>query len=81
MGVRKRVEDAELLWHEGQAEGSLLMALIAAFATARRKYPKLNDGEGFERLLLDARKWRLALSSVARKCRLSVCFGSGCAAN
>jgi hypothetical protein len=61
MGVRKRVEDAELLWREGQAEGSLLMALIAASATARRKYPKLKDGEGFERLLLDARRWRLSL--------------------
>lgn len=45
----------------GQAEGSLLMALVAASATARRKYPKLKDREGFERLLLDARKWRLSL--------------------
>lgn len=61
MGIRKRVEDAELLWREGQAEGSLLMALVAASATARRKYPKLKDREGFERLLLDARKWRLSL--------------------
>jgi hypothetical protein len=61
MGVRKRVEDAELLWREGQAKGSLLMALISASATARRKCSKLNDGEGFERLLLDARKWRLSL--------------------
>jgi hypothetical protein len=38
MGIRKRVEDAELLWREGRAEGSLLMALITASATARRKY-------------------------------------------
>jgi hypothetical protein len=37
------------------------MALIAASATARRKYPTLKDREGFERLLLDARKWRLSL--------------------
>ena len=61
MGIRRRVEDAELLWREGKAEGSLLMALIAASATARRKYPELMDGEGFERLLLDARRWRLSL--------------------
>ncbi len=61
MGIRKRVEDAELLWREGQSEGSLLMALIAASATARRKYPKLKDGEAFEKLLLDARSWRLSL--------------------
>jgi hypothetical protein len=38
------------------------MALVAASATARRKYPKLkNDRQGFERLLLGARKWRLSL--------------------
>jgi hypothetical protein len=61
MGIRKRIEDAELLWHAGHAEGGLLMALIAVSATARRKYPKQNDREGFEQLLLDARRWRLSL--------------------
>jgi hypothetical protein len=61
MGIRSRVEDAELLWREGRAEAALLMALVAASATARRKYPNDKDGEGFERLLLDARQWRLSL--------------------
>jgi hypothetical protein len=61
MGIRKRVEDAELLWHAGQAEGSLLMALVAVSATARRKYPDRKDGDGFEQLLLDVRRWRLSL--------------------
>jgi hypothetical protein len=55
------VEDAELLWREERAEAALLMALVAASATARRKYPDCKDGEGFERLLLDARRWRLHL--------------------
>jgi hypothetical protein len=61
VGIRSRVEDAELLWREERAEAALLMALIAASATARRKYPECKDGEGFERLLLDARRWRLSL--------------------
>ena len=61
MGIRKRVEDAEHLWHAGRPEGGLLMALVAVSATARRKYPDHRDGEGFEQLLLDARRWRLSL--------------------
>jgi hypothetical protein len=61
MGIRNRVEDAELLWREDRAEAALLMALVAASATARRKYPEHKDGEGFERLLLDAHTWRLSL--------------------
>jgi hypothetical protein len=60
VGIRNRVEDAEILWREGEA--ALLMALVAASATARRKYPECKkDREGFERLLLDARGWRLSL--------------------
>lgn len=62
MSIRSRVEDAELLWREGRPEAALLMALVAVSATARRKYPECKrDGEGFERLLLAARKWRLSL--------------------
>ena len=56
------MEDAEILWREGRVEAALLMALVAASATARRKYPECKkDREGFERLLLDARRWRLSL--------------------
>lgn len=61
MGIRERIEDAEVLWHEGRAEGALLAALVAVSATARRKYPKRGDRDGFEQLLLDARTWRLSL--------------------
>jgi hypothetical protein len=61
VGIRKRVEDAELLWNEGHPEGGLLMALVAVSATARCKYPDRKDGDGFEQLLLDARRWRLSL--------------------
>lgn len=39
MSVRERIEDAKLLWSLDRKEGAFIMILIAAAATARKRYP------------------------------------------
>ena len=53
MSIRKRVEDALLLYKNGRHEGAFLTALVAVAATARREYPnrKMTDRECFETFL------------------------------
>lgn len=54
MSVRSRVEDAEHLWAQGRAEGAWVQALIAAAATARKRYPRpMGDREAFEAFICD----------------------------
>jgi hypothetical protein len=55
-GIRDRIDDALLLWENGRHEGALLCALVALAATARKRYPKLGDREGFERFFSEARR-------------------------
>lgn len=40
MSVRERIEDAKALWETGRKEGAFIQILIAAAATARKRYPK-----------------------------------------
>jgi hypothetical protein len=53
MSIRKRVEDALLLYKNGRHEGAFLTALVAVAATARREDPdrKMADRECFETFL------------------------------
>jgi len=53
MSIRKRVEDALLLYQNGRHEGAFLTALVAVAATARREDPdrKMADRECFEAFL------------------------------
>jgi hypothetical protein len=53
-GIRDRIDDAMLLWKNGRHEGALLCALVALAATAQRRYPKVADGERFERFWAEA---------------------------
>ena len=60
-GIRSRIDDAILLWKEGRQEGAFLSALIAVAATARKRYPKTNDRECFEKFLEDSHTVRLSV--------------------
>lgn len=53
MSIRRRVEDAMFLQGNGRFEGALLVALVAAAATARKEQPdrNVNDRECFEMFL------------------------------
>lgn len=53
MSIRDRTEDAEVLWQHGRKEGAWVLALIAAAATSRKKYPKRPDGEAFKSFIRD----------------------------
>ena len=54
-GIQKRVDDALFLWKSGRHDSAFLIALVAVAATARLRYPKMKDKEGFERFLRDTR--------------------------
>lgn len=42
MSIRDRLKDAETLFNAGRHEGALLMVLIAAAASAKKRYPRIN---------------------------------------
>lgn len=49
MSIKDRIEDAEMLWSQGRKEGAWVQALVAAAATARKRYPKpMPDNEAFK---------------------------------
>ena len=56
MGVKDRIEDAGVLWEAGRREGAWVMALIAAAATSRKRYPKPEtrlDSDAFKKFIRD----------------------------
>ncbi|MGD9496589.1 MAG: hypothetical protein AB7Y46_09815 [Armatimonadota bacterium] len=55
-GIAERLEDARILYANGQREGALLMVLVAVAGTSRRRFPRhqvCSDGEAFKRFLQD----------------------------
>ena len=54
MSIKSMIEDAELLWGRGRKEGAWAVALIAAAATSRKRYPKpIRDSEAFKLFIRD----------------------------
>lgn len=54
MGVLKRLDEAETLWRAGHREGAWIMTMIAAAATARKRYPRpIPDNEAFKKYIYD----------------------------
>jgi len=54
MSIKARVEDAEVLWKQGRKEGAWAMALIAAAATSRKRYPRPTaDNQAFKNFIRD----------------------------
>lgn len=51
MSVKHRLEDAKLLWDNGRKDGALLEILIAAAATAKKRFPRKKDKNGFKELI------------------------------
>jgi hypothetical protein len=53
MSVRSRIDDAMVLWNSGHLEGAFALALVAAAATSRRKFPsqQIGDRQAFENFL------------------------------
>lgn len=54
MSIKARVEDAEALWRQGRKEGAWAVALIAAAATSRKRYPRPTpDNQSFKSFIRD----------------------------
>jgi len=54
MSIRARLDDALHLWEAGRVEGAWTQALIAAAATARKRYPRpMGDREAFNAFICD----------------------------
>jgi hypothetical protein len=54
MSIKTRIEDAEHLWAQGRKEGAWVQALIAAAATARKRYPRpMGDRKAFTTFICD----------------------------
>ena len=54
MSIKTHIEDAEHLWARGRKEGAWTQALIAAAATARKRYPKpISDSQAFKSFICD----------------------------
>jgi hypothetical protein len=55
MSIRKRIEDADLLFQCGRKEGALLLVLIAVAATSRKRYPRKDykDKKAFEEFVCE----------------------------
>lgn len=54
MSIKARLEEAEQLWADNHREGAWLPALVAAAATARRRYPKpMGDRDAFGKFISD----------------------------
>ncbi len=58
MSIRRRVEDALMLYHHGRYEGAILNALIAVAASSKKEItnPSVSDREAFESFL--DKRWR-----------------------
>ena len=56
MGIKNRIDDAQLLWDNNRKEGAFINVLIAVASTARKRYPKpkYTDHESFVKFLCDA---------------------------
>ena len=54
MSIKARIEDAEVLWQYGRKEGAWVLALVAAAATSRKRYPRpIRDDEAFKSFIRD----------------------------
>ena len=54
MSIRDRTEDVEFLWQHGRKEGAWVLALTAAAATSRKRYPRPRpDNEAFKSFIRD----------------------------
>ena len=54
MSIKARIGDAEVLWKQGRREGAWVLALIAAAATSRKRYPRpMKDNEAFKSFIRD----------------------------
>ena len=54
MSIKTRTDDAEHLWTQGRKEGAWVQALIAAAATARKRYPRpIPDSQAFKSFICD----------------------------
>lgn len=54
MSIRARIEDADVLRNQGRKEGAWILALVAAAATSRKRYPRpTGDGEAFKSFIRD----------------------------
>jgi hypothetical protein len=54
LSIKTRIEDAEHLWSQARKEGAWVQALIAAAATARRRYPRpMPDNQSFKSFICD----------------------------
>jgi hypothetical protein len=54
MSIRERLEDAMILWEQERKEGAWALVLIAAAATARKRYPlPMKDNESFKQFIRD----------------------------
>lgn len=54
MSIKTHIEDAEHLWAQGRKEGAWVQALIAAAATARKRYPRpMGDRQAFTSFICD----------------------------
>lgn len=75
MSFKERVTDAEVLWSQGRKEGAWVLALIAAAATARKRYPKpKTDREAFTAFIRDITMTLVYGESASDK-RPAVVFG------
>lgn len=76
MSIRSRVEDAMVLWNAGRKEGAWVLALVAAAATARKRYPRpLKDNESFKKFIRDITT-TLVYGKPASEKRPAVMFGN-----
>ena len=54
MSIKSRIEDAAVLWQHGRKEGAWVLALVAAAATSRKRYPRpIKDHEAFKSFIRD----------------------------
>lgn len=54
MSIKTHIDDAEHLWIQGRKEGAWTQALIAAAATARKRYPQpMPDNKAFKSFICD----------------------------
>ena len=74
MSIKTRIEDAEHLWAEGRKEGAWVMALIAAAATARKRYPPpMADNQSFKCFICDIAA-AIVSGNVKARGPLYLCF-------
>ncbi len=77
MSIKSRVEDAMVLWNAGHKEGAWVLALIAAAATSRKRYPRPEtekDRDAFTKFIRDI-TMTLVYGKPASEKRPTVIFG------